>query len=99
MGRYRRDVTTCGETNELRQEVATPAVVAEKARMRARAVTYAMVLAIALAFCACGTSDAKTYDISPIFPLSTNKCATYEGTVQGSGLTAHCWVTKPRSTV
>jgi hypothetical protein len=49
-----------------------------------------MVLALA----ACGNKEDKTYDISPIFPLSSNTCSKYDGDVEGTGITAHCWVSK-----
>jgi len=39
-------------------------------------------------------ASAKTYDIAPIFPLSTGKCARYGGHEEGSGITAKCMVTK-----
>jgi len=51
----------------------------------------AAIMAAALA--ACG-SGGKTYDISPIFPLTEGKCAKYNGEEQGSGITATCMVTK-----
>jgi hypothetical protein len=41
----------------------------------------------------CG-GNSKTYDIAPIFPLSSDKCAQYHGNAQGTGITAHCYVTK-----
>lgn len=47
----------------------------------------------AVALTACG-ADGKTYDISPIFPLSSGKCAKYGGDQQGSGITATCMVTQ-----
>jgi hypothetical protein len=47
----------------------------------------------ALALAACGNQATK-YDISPVFPLSSDKCAKYGGTAEGEGITAHCWVTK-----
>ncbi len=46
------------------------------------------------ALTACGGAEAKSYDISPIFPLSSGKCAQYDGTQQGSGITATCMVNK-----
>jgi hypothetical protein len=61
-------------------------------RARWRVMPF-VAMAAAAALSGCG-SDVKSYDISPIFPVSSDKCATYRGTVQGSGLTAHCWVTK-----
>jgi len=54
------------------------------------------VAATALTASGCGGGDSKTYDISPIFPLSSNKCANYDGRTEGSGLMAHCWVTKEK---
>lgn len=41
-----------------------------------------------------GSGSSKTYDISPIFPLSPDKCAKYDGDAEGSGIDARCWVTK-----
>jgi hypothetical protein len=43
---------------------------------------------------ACGNKDDKVYDIAPIFPLSSEKCAKYDGNIEGTGITAHCWVSK-----
>jgi len=51
--------------------------------------TTIMVLALG----ACG-AGGKTYDISPIFPLSSDKCAKYGGDEEGSGIAATCMVTK-----
>ncbi len=42
----------------------------------------------------CGGSSANAYDIAPIFPLSSGKCAKYGGDEEGSGITATCMVTK-----
>jgi hypothetical protein len=42
---------------------------------------------------ACG-GGGKAYDIAPIFPLSSDKCARYHGDQKGSGITASCMVTK-----
>jgi hypothetical protein len=57
--------------------------------------TYAFFAAasMAVALTACG-DGGKTYDISPIFPLSSDKCAKYNGDEQGSGITATCMVTE-----
>jgi hypothetical protein len=49
---------------------------------------------MAVTIAGCGGSDPKSYDISPIFPLSSGKCAKYGGDQQGSGITATCMVTK-----
>lgn len=49
-----------------------------------------------LALSACNNKDSKTYDISPIFPLSSDKCAKYDGKVDGQGITSHCYVTKAK---
>jgi hypothetical protein len=48
----------------------------------------------AIAVTGCASAEAKTYDISPIFPLSSGKCAKYGGDEEGSGITASCMVTK-----
>lgn len=50
-------------------------------------------LAVSAALVACGGSD-KTYNISPIFPLSADKCDTYNGEQEGSGMSATCMVSK-----
>lgn len=55
------------------------------------AALAAITCAVALAGCG---SDSKSYDIAPIFPLSTDKCATYGGEQKGSGLSSSCMVTK-----
>jgi hypothetical protein len=47
-----------------------------------------------LAAAGCMSGDGKDYDISPIFPLTADKCAKYNGTTDGEGIMAHCWVTK-----
>lgn len=56
---------------------------------------YALFAAasMAAALTGCG-GGGKTYDISPIFPLSPDKCARYHGDEKGSGITANCMVTK-----
>lgn len=48
----------------------------------------AVVLAIS------GCSEAKRYDIAPVFPLSADKCAKYHGDQKGEGPMASCLVTK-----
>lgn len=60
--------------------------------IRTLAVLASVISIVALT--ACGGADSKTYDISPIFPLSTDKCAKYGGDEEGSGLTATCMVSK-----
>lgn len=59
-----------------------------------RIVAFFATVGMTVALPACGGSDAKSYDISPIFPLSAGKCAKYDGDQQGSGITATCMVTK-----
>ncbi len=50
-----------------------------------------LVVAAALAGCA---GSSKTYDIHVLWPASPDsRCAQYDGTVEGSGLMEHCWVT------
>lgn len=63
-------------------------------RVAQRVVVVVATATTALALSACGSKNEKTYDISPIFPLSENKCAQYGGDEEGSGFGASCWVTK-----
>jgi hypothetical protein len=53
---------------------------------------FAAIITV-LAVSGCGQSS-KTYDISPIFPLSSDKCTKYHGKSEGSGFDSHCWVSK-----
>jgi hypothetical protein len=62
--------------------------------LRAKVLAGFIVTISVLGASACGHKDAKAYDIAPIFPLSSDKCAKYNGTAEGSGFGAHCWVTK-----
>jgi hypothetical protein len=62
--------------------------------MTSRIVVFFAAASMAVALIGCGGGDAKTYDISPIFPLSSDKCARYGGDQKGSGITASCMVTK-----
>jgi hypothetical protein len=55
-----------------------------------------VVTLVLLSLTGCGQGGSKDYDIAPIFPLSADKCAKYSGTVEGSGITRHCWVTKEK---
>ena len=59
-----------------------------------RPLAFLAASAVVVALAACGGTEAKTYDISPIFPLSSGKCAKYGGDEEGSGPTATCKVTK-----
>ena len=45
-----------------------------------------------MAATACGSGGSGTYDIGPIFPLTKNKCAKYNGKESGSGLSSQCLV-------
>lgn len=55
----------------------------------------AIVAAIAmLVVSGCSGSDEKSFDISPIFPLSEGKCEKYNGEEAGEGFGATCMVTK-----
>lgn len=60
--------------------------------VRTLAVVAATMAAFALT--ACGSSSDKNYDISPIFPLSSNKCAKYNGDSKGEHGIGGCWVTQ-----
>ena len=59
-------------------------------RIRLTALFAAASMVVVLAACA----EDKSYDIGPIFPLSSDKCAEYGGDEEGSGPTASCMVTK-----
>lgn len=61
--------------------------------MTIRPFAFFAAASVAVALGACG-SDGKQYDISPIFPLSSDKCARYDGDQTGAGSTATCMVTK-----
>ena len=58
-----------------------------------RILAFFAAAGMAAALAGCGAS-AKGYDISPIFPLSADKCARYDGHQEGSGITAKCMVSK-----
>ena len=61
--------------------------------MRGRILAFAVMAGVAGVLSACGGSS-KSYDISPIFPLSSDKCARYHGDQKGSGITESCMVSK-----
>jgi hypothetical protein len=63
-------------------------------RTPVRLLAFLAAATTVLSLAACGQSDDKTYDIAPVFPLSSDKCARYDGETEGTGITAHCWVTK-----
>jgi hypothetical protein len=46
-----------------------------------------------MSFAACG-AEKRSYDIAPIFPLSSDKCAKYHGDASGEGFQSSCMVTK-----
>ncbi len=63
--------------------------------MRTRTLAVLAAASVGAAVCGCGGGGAaQAYDIAPIFPLSSGKCAHYGGHEEGSGLTAKCMVTK-----
>ena len=59
--------------------------------------TYVLAIfvaaSMAIGITACG-SGGKTYDIAPVFPLDSGKCAKYNGDQEGSGPTESCMVSK-----
>jgi hypothetical protein len=61
--------------------------------MMTRFIACCCAAASLTALSGCGDT-AKGYDISPIFPLSSGKCARYGGSQEGSGFAAKCMVTK-----
>lgn len=62
--------------------------------MMTRIIACFVAASMAAALTGCGSADAKAYDISPIFPLSSGKCAQYGGHQGGSSITGTCMVTK-----
>jgi hypothetical protein len=78
------------------QAYATGAGRRPRPRTPSRLFAFFAAAVTVVALSACGQSDSKTYDISPIFPLSSDKCARYDGKTEGTGITAHCWVTKDK---
>jgi hypothetical protein len=63
------------------------------ARAIAPLTAYLVVAAAALSISGCSRTSEQKYDISPIFPLSSNTCVKYHGRTEGEGLGARCWVT------
>jgi hypothetical protein len=61
--------------------------------MKTRLFAFFAAGSMVVAMTACG-GGGKTYDISPIFPLSSGKCAKYNGEQEGSGLSETCMVSK-----
>jgi hypothetical protein len=55
--------------------------------------TFIVAASMAFALAGCG-GNAKNYDISPIFPLTADKCAKYDGDESGEGFAKTCMVTK-----
>ena len=58
---------------------------------KAAAFLTAAVMAAGMSGC---SEDEKAYDISPIFPLSADKCEKYNGEESGEGFGSSCLVTK-----
>lgn len=65
-----------------------------RAGERSRVVAFFAAAVTVLALSACSQGGSKDYDIAPLFPLTADKCAKYDGNAEGSGFAAHCWVTK-----
>lgn len=61
--------------------------------MRTSISAFVAAAGAAAALLGCG-GGSKTYDIGPIFPASSDKCARYSGDQKGTGPTASCMVTK-----
>lgn len=61
--------------------------------MPVRLTTPIVIASLVIGLAGCG-GNAKTYDIGPIFPLSPDKCAKYDGDESGQGVIKRCMVTK-----
>lgn len=68
--------------------------VERKDSLKTRLIGISVAGAATLALTGCGSGDSKPYDIAPIFPLTSDKCAKYNGDAEGTGFTSHCWVSK-----
>jgi hypothetical protein len=86
----RRPVTSPLAAREETDSGLTP-----KSRTPPRVALFAVATTV-LALTACGSGDSKTYDISSIFPLSSDKCTRYDGKAEGTGIGARCYVTKAK---
>lgn len=84
------------DRGEADETIATCIGLKRGSRTGTRLMAAFAVTATALALTACGQGNDKAYDIAPIFPLTSNKCAKYDGKAEGAGFTAHCWVTKAK---
>jgi hypothetical protein len=62
--------------------------------MIARVAALAAVVAITASAGCSGSGGGDRYDISPIFPLTADKCQTYHGEQSGEGFGSSCMVTK-----
>ena len=94
-----REASQAGDTTAtaagpgaVRRQAAGPGL-GQRARRPSRVISFLAVSAAVMALAAGGQSDTTSSDISPIFPLSADKCAKYDGNAEGSGFSAPCWVT------
>lgn len=62
--------------------------------MMIRIAALFLTVNVALVGSGCSSSDGKRYDISPIFPLSADKCKKYNGDETGEGFNSTCMVEK-----
>src|SRR4051812_43475108 len=51
-----------------------------------RLLSAAVIAFAFVSLAACNEHDSRKYDISPIFPLSADKCDRYNGKTEGSGI-------------
>lgn len=59
-----------------------------------RGAVLVLAITATIAIGGCSSGDERQFDISPIFPLSADKCASYNGEESGEGFSATCMVTK-----
>lgn len=64
---------------------------ASKPRRR-RGPRLVVAAALLTAAAGCGAGHSAKYDIGPIFPLSKDKCAKYNGKESGAGFSKQCLV-------
>jgi hypothetical protein len=66
----------------------------ERSSLAMRIAALFVAAAVTIVVSGCTNTEEKRYDISPIFPLSADKCAKYNGDETGEGPNATCMVTK-----
>src|SRR4051794_17253058 len=59
-----------------------------------KVVALFITATLTVALAGCSNGSEKQFDISPIFPLSSGKCAKYNGKQSGEGFNSTCMVSQ-----